>query len=445
MKRIVLLLLIIYIAATGAFAQSPMEQLIQSYRSNPGFITAEAKNASREKAYSISLKRLLATIEENTSETIDEAAVKSHIKELTLNENGMYNTFLYIEKADIGQAISNITTNNTQQTTTNDTQQTTTQHPSVVVPGKVPASVTFRFSSESYTPATKDQMESNVSKLLTAINNAYTAGSEINTAGIDMTNDCRTAIACGWKHRPYFITTESNITKCLRTSEGLCVRDIPVFSKNDEEHSRHISIAFTDRGQIDCVRFAAETASYDKIMKDGGREITDATDAQRRTSILSFVENYRMYYINMDIAKIEQIFADDAIIVTGSVITTAKKQKGDSNKVQMNKSVVYKRQNKEEYISALKSVFARNKAISVEFNDIRVCQDPDKPHIYGVTLTQAWDSESKKNTTYHDDGYVFLLWDFKNPKEPKIHVRTWQPVGGIEHKDQIFSLNTFKY
>lgn len=221
------------------------------------------------------------------------------------------------------------------------------------------------------------------------------------------------------------------------------VRDIPIYSKNDENHQRQLSIAFNKQGQIECIRFAAETASYDKIMKNGGREITDAVDAARRTSILSFVENYRMYYVDMDIQKIENIFADNAIIVTGSVITVQTK-KGD-NKVQMNKKVVYKRQNRDEYIAALKVLFDKNKSIDVQFNDIRVVQDPDRENIYGVTLKQAWDSESKKGSNYHDDGYVFLLWDFQNPERPQIHVRTWQPVEGITKKEEIFGLNSFVY
>ena len=435
MKNIVIALLLLITTAGSINAQSIEETMINTLRNNPEYFFSEATGISEEKAYSISLKQLLLKIEMSSTGDIDENDIKQKVGKMSLLRNGEKLVCLYIKKADVKQSVSS----NTQQTVAPQQQQ------APAVPGEVPATVTFAFTSESNTPATRAQMESSVSQLLTAINKAYTDGKEINTAGIDMTEDCRTAIACGWKHRPYYVTTPSNIKKCMHSSEGLCVRDIPVYSKNDDEHNRHISISFTNDGQIDCVRFAAETASYDKIMRNGGKEITDATDAACRTSILSFVENYRMYYINMDIAKIEQIFADDAIIVTGSVVTTAKKQKGDSNKVQMSKSVVYKRQNKEEYINALKGVFARNKAISVEFNDIRVCQDPDKPHIYGVTLTQAWDSESKKNTTYHDDGYVFLLWDFKNPKEPKIHVRTWQPVEGIEHRDQIFSLNTFKY
>ena len=42
-------------------------------------------------------------------------------------------------------------------------------------------------------------------------------------------------------------------------------------------------------------------------------------------------------------------------------------------------------------------------------------------NIYGVTLHQAW-----RSSTYNDDGWLFLLWDFNNEEQPQILVRTWQ-------------------
>ena len=58
--------------------------------------------------------------------------------------------------------------------------------------------------------------------------------------------------------------------------------------------------------------------------------------------------------------------------------------------------------------------------------------------IYGVTLRQKYDSD-----TYSDDGYLFLLWDFRNPSMPKIHVRTWQPAQSVHNPDDVFSLSDF--
>ena len=38
-------------------------------------------------------------------------------------------------------------------------------------------------------------------------------------------------------------------------------------------------------------------------------------------------------------------------------------------------------------------------------------------------MRQHYDSD-----IYSDDGYLFLLWDFRDPTAPQIHVRTWQPA-----------------
>ena len=66
---------------------------------------------------------------------------------------------------------------------------------------------------------------------------------------------------------------------------------------------------------------------------------------------------------------------------------------------------------------------------------------PTNPDFYGVTLHQGWTSN-----TYHDEGYIFLLWDFRNEYAPEIHVRTWQPdrIGGKSlDRDEVFSLSDF--
>ena len=73
------------------------------------------------------------------------------------------------------------------------------------------------------------------------------------------------------------------------------------------------------------------------------------------------------------------------------------------------------------------------------FDEIRVVMHPTKSEWYGVTLHQGWTSDR-----YHDDGWLFLLWDFSNEDHPTIHVRTWQP-DKIEGKklpdEEIFSLD----
>ncbi len=59
--------------------------------------------------------------------------------------------------------------------------------------------------------------------------------------------------------------------------------------------------------------------------------------------------------------------------------------------------------------------------------------------IYGVTLRQKYSCDQ-----YSDDGYLFLLWDFRDASMPLIHVRTWQPTPEIvAGNDEVIEIGDF--
>lgn len=89
----------------------------------------------------------------------------------------------------------------------------------------------------------------------------------------------------------------------------------------------------------------------------------------------------------------------------------------------------------------MQSIFASNSYIKVTFDEIKVMRHPTNKDFYGVTLHQGYTSNR-----YHDDGYLFLLWDFRDESMPQIHVRTWQPDklnGERLPEDDIFTLSDF--
>ena len=92
---------------------------------------------------------------------------------------------------------------------------------------------------------------------------------------------------------------------------------------------------------------------------------------------------------------------------------------------------------KQQYLAQLRNVFAKQGYINVKFDDIKVVRHGANPNFYGVTLIQHYNS-----STYSDEGILFLVWDFTNPDEPRIEVRTWQPMA-TDDKD-VFTLNNFK-
>lgn len=158
----------------------------------------------------------------------------------------------------------------------------------------------------------------------------------------------------------------------------------------------------------------------------GRLEVEDST---RRRKILSYCEHLRMAYSTKDIDFIRQVFSDDALIIVGHTVKADKSAKALSSS---QPKVVYSLRSKQDYIRRLSNVFKANKSIGIEFSDFKINRHPTMDGIYGVSLRQKYSTES-----YSDDGYLFLLWDFRNPSMPLIHVRTWQPNQNLPDDDVI--------
>ena len=112
-------------------------------------------------------------------------------------------------------------------------------------------------------------------------------------------------------------------------------------------------------------------------------------DVVRRQLILEYVERFRNAYNLKDLNFLEEIFSDDALIITGKVVKRVKSEVKISNT-----DIVYKKQNKKQYLTNLAAVFKANKRINVLFDDIKVSRHPAKADFYGVTLKQGWQSDN---------------------------------------------------
>ena len=83
----------------------------------------------------------------------------------------------------------------------------------------------------------------------------------------------------------------------------------------------------------------------------------------------------------------------------------------------------------------LEHIFASSEFINLRFADNQVRKSGVGGEIYGIQIKQDYFSSS-----YGDTGYLFLMVDLNHPKEPVIHVRTWQP-----EKDPNFGLIDLSY
>lgn len=154
----------------------------------------------------------------------------------------------------------------------------------------------------------------------------------------------------------------------------------------------------------------------------------EETDSLSRHKILSYCEHLRTSYTTRDIDFIRQVFSDNALIIVGHVVKSAGKSVGVPS---ASDKVVYNVRSKHEYLEKLSRIFDSGKEVDVKFSEFRILRHPTVKGIYGVTLRQKYSSGK-----YADDGYLFLLWDFRNMSMPLIHVRTWQPSLSVDSDDE---------
>lgn len=287
---------------------------------------------------------------------------------------------------------------------------------------------------------TKKQIEQNVSALLTELNMAQAADRAINYGKVGITEEAKQQIDMLWMNVHFLCDEPEVVERCLTTTNGLQVRNIPLAIKTlagekaDEDYQEAV-INFDKSGKIVSFFFTIGMNMYSKVMQN----TNEITDVRRRMAILDYVEHFRTAYNMKDMPFLQQVFSDDALIITGHVVKVQKSEIFPSGN-----KVIYKKQNKKQYLTNLGNAFKVAKYIKVNFDDIKVVAHPTRDNVYGVTLHQEWNTNR-----YSDEGYVFMIWDFSDEDKPKIHVRTWQPdyidkaKGQKLNPNDIFSLSDF--
>lgn len=283
----------------------------------------------------------------------------------------------------------------------------------------------------------KAKMERTMSAFLTEVNNAQSSKRALNFGGMGLSTNVQSSVSMLWENSPFECTDEEIMEHCIQTGSGYQVRNIPLMMRptdssfNEDEYQEAV-FSFDLSGNLESFYLTLSMNLYMNVIKSN----KSVTDLRRRQLILDYVEHFRTAYNQKDKEFLEAVFSDDALIITGKVIP----QRVRDN-IQLPARVEYTRQTKRQYMTKLSQIFAANKHIKVTFDEIRVVMHPTKSEWYGVTLHQGWTSDR-----YHDDGWLFLLWDFSNEDHPTIHVRTWQP-DKIEGKklpdEEIFSLDDF--
>lgn len=305
--------------------------------------------------------------------------------------------------------------------------------------------VSFTINSGLNDPVLKEKIETAVSQLLSEFNRAHEKKVTPVLSGIPITDDARDAVLMLWDNTPFYCDECDIVEPVIKVYDGdYQVRNIPLeyFNEKGEQTYQELVVNLDPSGIITRVNLAIEAHLYRRIMSDGSL----VADEEQRQIILNYVEDFRTAYNKKDIGFLEMVFSDDALIITGKVI---QRKKGDS--VTMNPDVVYTKYSKKEYLDRLRyHIFPNTKTIEVHFEEARLVKHPTIEGYYGVTVRQSYKSVFKDGGVYEDEGYLFMLWDFRDKSRPQIHVRTWQPYWMDEAKtntlpeDKIININSFR-
>lgn len=217
--------------------------------------------------------------------------------------------------------------------------------------------------------------------------------------------------------------------KYLSYNGEITCRSLPMsftFQGNRRTFVEDVVFQMTPEGKITGLSFGLNKPAVDDIMNQ-----TAWGDTARQV-LITFLESYKTAYALKRLEYIRSIFSDDALIITGSVV----KASGQMERQPIDGKVVkYTRQTKGEYMKKLEHIFAGSEFINLRFADNQVRKSGVGGEIYGIQIKQDYFSSS-----YGDTGYLFLMVDLNHPKEPIIHVRTWQP-----EKDPNFGLIDLSY
>jgi hypothetical protein len=278
----------------------------------------------------------------------------------------------------------------------------------------------------------KKKIETNTTKLLLKLNEAFAKGIEmpqfdekvITSTGIEK-------ILSLWKDSHFYCVAERISENVLQKDNYYQIRNLPFIFGNSDKFD--IVIEYMPDGRIDDFYIGLEAHQYKTVLDN-----TSVIDQTRREIILNFLENLRTSYIKKDIDYIGKLYSDKALIITGKVLKVENIPTDHIQPTLTKNQIEYQVSTKAEYIARLQSVFRSISYLRLDFKDIKVEKHRKYPNFYGISLQQTWDTQK-----YKDDGLLFLLVQFKDNEDPIIWVRTWQDALNTPSSD-VFGFHNFK-
>lgn len=256
--------------------------------------------------------------------------------------------------------------------------------------------------------------------LLHAFNVGQVSNSELSLSGVKVNAYAKDKIMRSWDAVHFRCTDTDVFLDAKQRNDTLIeVRNIPLTMKATEKSSEYWKtyqeavVSFKPDGTISDFKFALDPLAYATIMG----ESAELQEVEQRQIICDWLARFRNAYTLKDLEFMKNIYSDDALIISGVVIKRGKELPPVVKESTFTKAA---------YIEHLERIFKKNKKIEVNFNVLNITSHATEEGLYGVQLYQGYKSDN-----YHDEGYLFMLWDFRDQNNPQIHIRVWQ-------QDEIF-------
>ena len=177
------------------------------------------------------------------------------------------------------------------------------------------------------------------------------------------------------------------------------------------ESHKELTISFNKQGIITGVRTSIDNNSYLALLSGGKANL----DMRMRREILKYLEDCRSYYTEKNMNAIANILGFRSFDVKKSI--TENSETPVMVSLKKNECSV---KDKQEYLSNLNKYFQQDGCIVAKISDIELMRHAWNPYFYGVIFRlqlSRGDGELQSAT----GGYYFLLWDFTEEANPKIH------------------------
>lgn len=216
------------------------------------------------------------------------------------------------------------------------------------------------------------------------------------------------------------IVGDVNTVSFMASNDEVICRSIPMsfsFSNNNRKFVENVVFTFNADTLIDNISFGLDQQAADEILYEHS-----SWSEYARKILIEFLENYKTAYALKRIDYLRQVFRDDALIIVGKVSERPSQNADDEQKYIDNKFVQLYRKSKEEYMEQLERCFNSNEFINIRFSENDILKAGKGKETYGIQIKQDYYSSN-----YGDTGYLFLMVDLNDPKQPEISVRVWMP------------------